>query len=83
MRYVLKLLKLSLEHKYEWNSNTAEAAIGDVLQEKMLLEILQNSQENTCAGVSFLIMLKARPEVEVQSEKSHHEKEPPPPFPFN
>ena len=82
MRYVLKLLKLSLEHKYEWNSNTAEAPIGDVLQEKMLLEILQNSQENT-SGVSFLIMLKARPEVEAQSEKSHHEKEPPPPFPFN
>ena len=82
MRYVIKLLKLSLEHQYEWNSNTAEAPIGDVLQEKMLLEILQNSQENT-SGVSFLIMLKARPEVEAQSEKSHHEKEPPPPFPFN
>ena len=29
--------------------------------EKVFLEILQNSQENTCAGVSFLIKLQARP----------------------
>ena len=30
-----------------------------VLQKRMFLEILQNSQENTCARVSFLIKLQA------------------------
>ena len=30
------------------------ATNGDVLQKKVFLEISQNSQENTCAGVSFL-----------------------------
>ena len=44
-----------------WNldiSNT-EAATRGVLCEKMFLEISQNSQENTCAMVSFLIKLQA------------------------
>ena len=36
-----------------------EAATGDVLWEKVFLEISQNSQENTCVGVSFLIKLQA------------------------
>ena len=36
-----------------------EAAIKCALQEKVILEILQNSQENTCARVSFLITLQA------------------------
>ena len=36
-----------------------EAATGAVLKEKVLLAILQNSQENTCARVSFLIKLQA------------------------
>ena len=36
-----------------------EAAMGDVLREKVFLEISQNSQENTCARVSFLIKLQA------------------------
>ena len=31
----------------------SEAATGDVLLEKLFLEILQNSQENTCGKVSF------------------------------
>ena len=31
-----------------------EAATGGVLQEKVFLEISQNSQENTCARASFL-----------------------------
>ena len=35
----------------------SEAAIGGVLLEKVFLETLQNSQENTCAKVSFLIKL--------------------------
>ena len=37
----------------------AEAANGGVLLKKVLLEILQNSQENTCARDSFLIKLLA------------------------
>ena len=35
----------------------SEAATRGVLQEKVFLEISQNSQENTCARVSFLIKL--------------------------
>ena len=31
---------------------------GGVLQKKAFLKILQNSQENTCVGVSFLIKLQ-------------------------
>ena len=34
-----------------------EAAIGGVLQQKVLLKISQNLQENTCVGVSFSIKL--------------------------
>ena len=33
----------------------AEAVTRGVLWKKMFLEILQNSQKSTCAGVSFLI----------------------------
>ena len=38
-----------------------EAATRGVLCKKMFLENSQNSQENTCARVSFLIKLQARP----------------------
>ena len=37
--------------------NSTEAVTGGVLWQKVFLEILQNSQENTCARVSFLIKL--------------------------
>ena len=37
----------------------AEAATGGVLWEKVLLEISENSQENTCASASFLMKLQA------------------------
>ena len=37
----------------------SEAATGGVLRKKVFLKILQNSQENTCARVSFLIKLQA------------------------
>ena len=37
----------------------AEAATGGSLQEKVFLEISQNSQENTCARVSILIKLQS------------------------
>ena len=36
-----------------------EVATIGVLQEKVFLEIPENSQENTCARVSFLIKLPA------------------------
>ena len=39
--------------------NSSEAATGGVLYQKVFIEILQNSQENTCARVSFLIKLQA------------------------
>ena len=38
---------------------TTEAATRGVLWKKVFLEISQNSQENTCATVSFLIKLQA------------------------
>ena len=37
----------------------SEAFTEGVLYEKMFLKILQNLQENTCVGVSFLIKLRA------------------------
>ena len=37
---------------------SAEAATGRVLEEKVFVEISLNSQENTCAKVSFLIKLQ-------------------------
>ena len=39
----------------------AEAAAGGVLLEKVFLDISQNSQENTCVRVPFLIKLQASP----------------------
>ena len=36
-----------------------EATIGGVQYKKVHLKIFQNCQGNTCAGVSFLIKLKA------------------------
>ena len=36
----------------------SEAATGGVLSEKVFLEISKNSQENTCAKVSFSIIKK-------------------------
>ena len=37
----------------------SEAATEDALQKKVFLKLSQNSQENTCARVSFLIKLDA------------------------
>ena len=42
----------------ETRPNLEAATKGD-LQENVFLEIWQNSQENTCARVSFLIKLQA------------------------
>ena len=63
-------LRLSLNFKLFMNFNipelnileyrfSPEAATGGVLQSKVFIEISQNSQENTCAKVSFLIKLQA------------------------
>ena len=41
------------------NKINTEAATRGVLCKKVLLETLKNSQENTCARVSFLIKLQA------------------------
>ena len=37
----------------------SEAATGGVLQKKVFLEISQNSQQNICVRVPFLIKLQA------------------------
>ena len=58
--------RLILDSSYFcWNTTfmdtlerTQEAATGDILQEKVFLEISQNSQGKTCARASFLIKLK-------------------------
>ena len=42
-----------------WFRILLEAATEGVLQKKVFLEISQNSQENTCARVSFLMKLQA------------------------
>ena len=41
-----------------WNYFKTEAATRGVLSKKVFLKISQNSQENTCATVSFLIKLQ-------------------------
>ena len=50
---------------FSWNTTfietlerAQEAATGDVLQEKVFLEISQNSQRKTCARASFLTKLQ-------------------------
>ena len=42
-----------------WKMVYTEAATGSVLWKKVFLKIPQNSQENTCARVSFLIKLQS------------------------
>ena len=44
----------------------SEAANGYVLEEKVFLEISPDSQENTCARVSFSIKLQAKKETQAQ-----------------
>ena len=51
--------KVPLLHPLEDITKIAEAATEGVQRKKVFLEILQNSQENTCARVSFLIKLQA------------------------
>ena len=51
MVFLLKYLTDNLER-------IQEAATRNVTQEKVFLEILQNSREKTCARASFLIRLQ-------------------------
>ena len=46
-----------------WGLPEAEAVVRRCSVEKVFLEMLQNSQENTCAGVSFLIKLQTSGEI--------------------
>ena len=52
------IMKTWMRHKLFNNKEKIEAATRDVLYKKVFLEILQNSQENACARVSFLIRLQ-------------------------
>ena len=45
-------------HKFFTPSSASEAVAWKCSVKKVFLEILQNSQENTCARVSFLIKLQ-------------------------
>ena len=47
------LMTLTVENQLQ----ISEAATEDALQKKVFLKLSQNSQENTCARVSFLIKL--------------------------
>ena len=47
------------KHEIRCNIMITEAVVQRCSVKKVFLEILQNSQENTCARVSFLIMLQA------------------------
>ena len=53
---IINMFYLRIERKIKYLS---EAVTRRCFVEKLLLEILQNSQENTCARVSFLIKLQA------------------------
>ena len=55
-----KIHKLVYELKREKYMIFTEAATRGVLQEKVFLGISQNSQENTCDRVPFLIKLQAQ-----------------------
>ena len=62
LRYFLRNYSLQKFWKYiflEIFETAKEAAIVGVLQKKMFWKILQNPQETTCIGVSFLIKLKS------------------------
>ena len=49
-------LLLLLQHKFIQDGQSFKSSPGGVLQEKLFLELSQNSQKNICARVSFLII---------------------------
>ena len=56
MKKLVNFYKLQLNQTVTFP--VQEAATGGVLQEKVFLEISQNSQEKTCARFSFLTKLQ-------------------------
>ena len=56
---IQKLLIEKFLNTLHFASIKSEAATGAVLLKRVLLKILQNSQENTCARLSFVIKLQA------------------------
>ena len=54
-----------------WLVVVSEAANVGVLPKRVFLEILQNSQENICARVSFLIKLQALGKIHRKIYKIH------------
>ena len=59
--FILENMVFLLKYHIDWHPRKSpkEAATGDVLQEKVFLEISQNSQEMTCVRASFLIKQQA------------------------
>ena len=56
-KFFWRFLKRNEYSPYNINQSYAEAVVRRCSVEKVFLEISQNSQENTCARVSFLIKL--------------------------
>ena len=54
MKFLMIILKVIISFISFIISFTTEAATRGVLQKKLLLKMLQNSQENTCARVNFI-----------------------------
>ena len=55
----MQLAKFTMYVTYFKMQEHAEGTTGGVLLKRVFLEISQNSEENTCARVSFLIKLQA------------------------
>ena len=58
-KFLMIILKVIISYISFIISFTTEAATRGVLLKKVFFKMLQNSQENTCARVSFLIKLQA------------------------
>ena len=58
MIFILKDMVFLLKYLTDTLERVQEAATRNLTQEKVFLEILQNSQEKTCARASFLIRLQ-------------------------
>ena len=57
--FLINIVPNIFEFIFNETRRNLEAATRVVQQENVFLEISQNSQENTCARVSFLIKLQA------------------------
>ena len=66
MKFLMIILKVIISFISFIITFTTEAATRSVLWKKGFFKMLQNSQENTCARVSFLIKLQAKKETLAQ-----------------